>query len=320
MRWFPFAASCIAVTSLVLSLQDLLAGTGKDGFEDAAIITVSCRSMTFDRNPGEFHSLSTHTPQFNTSSLGMADYLNSTSPSRQNISTLLPHGITKPSSLTQYLGIKDWYSIHYLRNCSGYFAPDVDNPSRLSATKTNIVCTHQHTGYHFNLNNIIQRQLKPGVQELAGNIAANSYDTSPWVALWIMGIVFNGMVILLLPHTWGGVARINGYCSLVALVSSLHRIVLSSLLVLSSKWSSLSNWQILAWPDLLQCLRRSSNWRHTQRPSTRYLLNSECFKLQCLRRYGVGFCRIDDSCVHPRAAGVALRTMDVQRRTDHDVS
>ena len=158
------------------------------------------------------------------SSLGMNEYHNpnaSTTALNSNINSLLPAGVTNPPSLTQYLGVKDWYAMHYLRTCSGFYAPSTSNPTLLTSTKTNITCTKQHLGYSLSVYASLQGDLKPSVQGLLQDIPAKSYNTAPWAALWIIGIMATIVLILLLPWTFEGVRRINGYCVLCAFVRLL---------------------------------------------------------------------------------------------------
>jgi hypothetical protein len=157
--------------------------------------------------------------KFNTSSLGMSKYLNSSTLTlSENISSLLPAEVINPPSLTQYLGVKDWYSMHYIRNCSGFFATSGSNPSLLTPRKINITCTSQSTGYTFILNDILRDGLNPSVQALADEIPESHYDTRPYYSLWQVGQVTSIVAATTIPSTWAGTRSRNGYCALWSLV------------------------------------------------------------------------------------------------------
>jgi hypothetical protein len=142
----------------------------------------------------------------------------STAALRANISALLPPDLTNIPSLTQYLGVKDWYSMHYLRTCSGFYAPSSSNPSLLTSTQINRTCKHQSPGYSFSVHDVLQQELDLSVKAIAEDVNTKSYNTMPWVGLWCIGIIDAGFLILLLPYTWEGVRRMNGYCVLVSFV------------------------------------------------------------------------------------------------------
>lgn len=149
----------------------------------------------------------------------MNEYYNSSTPAlSENISSLLPPGVTHPASLTQYLGVKDWYSMHYLRNCSGFFAISSRNSSLLTSKKTNITCTTQAAGYTFILNDLLREELNPSVQALANDIPEARYNTRPWYSVWQVGQVTGIMAVFAIPFTWAGIRRSNGYCTLWSFV------------------------------------------------------------------------------------------------------
>lgn len=133
----------------------------------------------------------------------------------------MPLHVTNPPSLTKYLGAKDWYSMHYLSICSGYFVPSVSDPSLLTSRKVNMTCNRQSSGYTFSLAKLLRNELKPSVKSLADQIGARakSYDTAPWINLWYAGIVFAFLELLVLPFTFSGERRINMYTFILALVS-----------------------------------------------------------------------------------------------------
>jgi hypothetical protein len=149
----------------------------------------------------------------------MDKYHNSSTPAlSENISSLLPPAVTNPPSLTQYLGVKDWYSMHYLRTCSGSFAVSTSNPSLLTPGKINITCTTQSAGHTFILNDLLRQGLNPNVQVLAEDIPQSRYNTRPWYSMWQVGQVTGISAAIAIPFTWAGTRRLNGYCVLWSFV------------------------------------------------------------------------------------------------------
>lgn len=149
----------------------------------------------------------------------MSQYQNRTTTTlSENINTLLPPGLINPPSLTQYLGVKDWYSMHYLRICSGFFAVSSSNSSLLTTKKINITCTSQPAGYTFNLNDLLRKGLNLGVQALADDIPESRFDTEPYYAMWQVGQVTGIVALTMIPSTWAGTRRANGYCVLWSFV------------------------------------------------------------------------------------------------------
>ena len=158
----------------------------------------------------------------------------------ENISSLLPPGITHPPSLTQYLGVKDWYSMHYVRTCSGFFAVSSSNPSLLTPKKINITCTTQSAGYAFILNDQLQKGFNPSVQVLANDIPGSCYNTRPWYSMWQVGMVTGISTLITIPFTWAGTRRLNGYCVLWSFVCGSFFLSLPQALGTSTDQTQLS--------------------------------------------------------------------------------
>lgn len=144
-----------------------------------------------------FHT--TDTSKFNVSSLGLGEFHNVTSPLYTNITALIPSDANNLTSITQYLGVYDWYSMHYLITCFGFFAPSTVNPSLFTKLKVNSACARQTSGYTFKLHDVIEDQLLPSVRDLANSVSTAEYMTNTWSSLWYAGIgncVLTAMVLL----------------------------------------------------------------------------------------------------------------------------
>jgi hypothetical protein len=135
----------------------------------------------------------------------------------------VPATVTAPTSITENLGMKDWYSIHYLSTCSGSFQPSSTDPKILTSTKVNATCVRQKAGYVFKLSDILRHELHPSVVAIADEVIQTSYYTASWFALWLVGIIAAAVeIFIFLPLTWYGTRRLNGWSALVSVVSLLN--------------------------------------------------------------------------------------------------
>jgi hypothetical protein len=131
----------------------------------------------------------------------------------------VPPSVTNPTVINRYLGLQDWYSIHYLSTCSGFFAA---NDEFLTSTKINVTCVKQKSGYVYAISNILRDELHPSVADIADEVTQASYYTAPWIALWYIGIITAIVeMFVFLPLTWYGTRRLNGYSTLVSFVGRL---------------------------------------------------------------------------------------------------
>lgn len=94
--------------------------------------------------------------------------------------------------------------MHYLRNCSGFFAPSTSNPSMLTYNKVNITCTRQFSGYPFSPHDVIQDTLLPSVKGIADTVNIATYPTATSSSLWYAGIGNLAVVAFELPWTFTG--------------------------------------------------------------------------------------------------------------------
>lgn len=217
MRWVPVAAWIFTLVGLLLSLVTLLIGIEGSSANSAPIAKV-CSLL-------DINSITrADLKQYNVSSLGLAEFHDSSSELGRNISALIPTDADTSVSITQYLGAKDWYTVHYLSICSGFFAPSKSDPSILTRSTVNVTCVRQSSGYTFSLAGILRDGLKPSVQSLVEGIDAStkSYHTAPWINLWYAGMVFAFLEAALLPFTFSGERRINMHSFFVSLVSTFH--------------------------------------------------------------------------------------------------
>ncbi|KAH8773325.1 hypothetical protein BGZ57DRAFT_1005308 [Hyaloscypha finlandica] len=136
--------------------------------------------------------------KFNTSSLGLDAYHDHTSSLHDAVASLIPSDVANPPSITQYLNVKDWYSMHYFSVCSGYYIPSSSNPPVLSSSTTNITCVRRHSGYSFLLHDTIASTLPSEVIGLAEKMTAQRWSTMTAISAWYTGVsnVFLSFVAL----------------------------------------------------------------------------------------------------------------------------
>lgn len=108
------------------------------------------------------------------------------------------------TSYTRSIEIKDWYSLHYLHTCEGYWKLTPDG-SNYTATKANSTCRKQKGGYQFCLDGLVSPELNPSVQGIApvGGCSSFSQDTLKWFVLWVIGVALSGLVCVLQPFMLG---------------------------------------------------------------------------------------------------------------------
>jgi hypothetical protein len=159
--------------------------------------------------------------QFNASSLGEAEYKNLSSPLFQNISALVGSDSGHVPSITRDLGVKDWYEMHYLAVCSGFYGISaVYLPLRLTDERFDVECERQASGYTFSLRAILEDELGLSVRTLTNGVASeDEIGTKTWIGLWITGIVFCVLGIAVLPTSFNGWNRNSAFTSLFSGVS-----------------------------------------------------------------------------------------------------
>ncbi len=246
--------------------------------------------------------------QFNTSSLGLSDQYQSNFTLQPAIEALVPSSLTNPTSITQYIGIKDWYSLHYLSTCSGSFQLSTTNPNVLTSNKINITCVRRNAGYVFTISNILREELHPSVVGIADEVTQASYYTMSWIALWLMGIIaaFVEMFVFL-PLTWYGTRRLNGYSTVVSFVCFCSSFSLPNHLLTFSDFIHLISSRVF-----------SCSWKFpesiSQQDSSLYVLRR---RVLCHVIYNNGF---DVCCLFPDTNWMEVRVVDIERRTYNHLS
>ncbi|KAG9255854.1 actin cortical patch SUR7/pH-response regulator pali [Emericellopsis atlantica] len=114
---------------------------------------------------------------------------------------LLGDGVDR---VTEELGIADWYSIHVMDSCQGYYKPNATD-AHPSLNSTN--CTDSEPGQRFNLSKILDKKMSLGPVE----VSINDLGWTPEVQdkldilndallglfiLYVLGMGFSGLAIL----------------------------------------------------------------------------------------------------------------------------
>jgi len=153
---FPLAC---AIIGFVLSLLCLLAGHKPGFMEDYAIVTLNTSTLGHELIPtttssgaqptatgffsGIWHNITTEVGNLTAEIEGELD------------------GIIGDvaDKLAAELGIKQWYSLHILDFCEGTYAP---NATEKGAHKNGTKCSNQTAMYHFDLTEILNKELEAG--------------------------------------------------------------------------------------------------------------------------------------------------------------
>lgn len=147
MRFLAILPVLLCIASLILTFLCLFAGHGHNGFmEDYALVTL------------------------NTSRIG-ENFFNTTQPESSNPFTAFIHNITSSiendieaglNSLAKDLGIHDFYSVHILDFCEGYYTPGAVPNATLSKSdisKNVTKCSNSTAIYNFNPHYTLQQEL-----------------------------------------------------------------------------------------------------------------------------------------------------------------
>ncbi|KAI0841841.1 hypothetical protein F5Y06DRAFT_159942 [Hypoxylon sp. FL0890] len=163
-RITPFAVIIpliLSIAGFVLAMLALFAGTGsqQQALEDYHLIAINMSDFGHDLVPTATSSGSQPTAT-NDDGFGWDDIQNGLDDIEGEITDQL-NDIENDiaDKLAQKLGISQWYSLHVMTACEGNFAPNATSPGAWYNT-TN--CTAQSPGVHFNLTDVLQREIDAG--------------------------------------------------------------------------------------------------------------------------------------------------------------
>lgn len=136
--------------------------------------------------------------------------------------------------ITHYLNLHDFYSVHLLDYCEGYYTPTAVANSTSRPSRNVTSCSNRTALFHFDPTATVQKELKPGVSlqdlhwpsAIQDGIRTVENASKVMVILYYIGIVVTGLAIVgsIIGFIIGGTlgATIN---LLLAIVCRLESIV-----------------------------------------------------------------------------------------------
>ncbi|KAI1097594.1 hypothetical protein F4804DRAFT_159885 [Jackrogersella minutella] len=196
----------LSIAGFVLAMLALFAGTGsqQQALESYHLIAINMSDFGHDLVPTSTSSGSQPTATSDDSSIwdaiesGLSDIGDDITDELSDIENDIA------DKLSEELGISQWYSIHIMTACEGNFAPNATSPGAWYNT-TN--CTAQSPGVHFNLTDVLQKEIDAGPLKLnASDIPIpdsiqetidylNSFLLATFV-LYVLGSGFSGLSFL----------------------------------------------------------------------------------------------------------------------------
>jgi len=108
------------------------------------------------------------------------------------------------TDVTHYLNLHDFYSVHLLDYCEGYYTPTavVNSTSRPSRNVTS--CSNRTALFHFDPTGTLQKELKPGVSlqdlhwpsAIQDGIRTLEIASKVMVILYYVGIAVTGLAVI----------------------------------------------------------------------------------------------------------------------------
>jgi hypothetical protein len=216
IRNISLAEFWLSLIALVFSLVTLLAGVTGD-HTVTPLLTVRPPTRTQACDTFILILLSTNILQFNTTSLGLAAYRDPSSPLHDAIVSLVPSDLVNPPSITRYLNVKDWYSMHFYYVCSGHYVTSSSNHSLITWSRTNVTCSRQPSGYNFSLQDTVMSALFPELKSLADGLTDRRWKTQSASNAWYTGISNVFLCVVVLSITLAGKAGIRGWFETVVM-------------------------------------------------------------------------------------------------------
>ncbi|MCJ1308276.1 hypothetical protein MMC25_001929 [Agyrium rufum] len=221
---FPFLC---AIAALVLSLLCIFAGSKAGFLENADIMTL------------------------NTSRLGVLAADNSSSGILSTIEGDLQGLLSDATGdLAKVLNIHDFYSLHILDYCEGFYSPEPIRNATVHPTKNITKCSKKQALFTFNPQQVLQSELKPGVQlsdlkfpdEIQNAITTLEVAMKAMFILYCIAVAFSGLAVLgAIFGLFGG--RLSAFLNIMLDFMAFLSILLASILstVIASKATNAVN-------------------------------------------------------------------------------
>ncbi|OAQ63135.1 SUR7 protein [Pochonia chlamydosporia 170] len=130
--------------------------------------------------------------------------------------------------LAKKIGVREWYSLHIMDSCEGYFAP---NATALNAGLNITNCTSSSPAHRLNLTDILDKELKVGPAKL--NLADINWPDSIQDALDVLNDALLGLFIMYtLGVGFSGLSALGGVASFLKPDARMLNLVNMSIAVL----------------------------------------------------------------------------------------
>ncbi|KAH7391529.1 actin cortical patch SUR7/pH-response regulator pali [Cadophora sp. MPI-SDFR-AT-0126] len=191
---FPLAC---AIVGFVLSMLCLFAGSKKNFMEDYNIITLNTSTLGHNILGSDDPSATTTASAAAATATSTADKIgdwftdikdNVTDTIEDEFNDLVADVADK---LAQELGIRQWYSLHLLDMCEGYYKP---NATAKGASKNITSCSNRTAMYDFDLNKVLNQQLEVGPLKI--NLSDINWPDDIQDGLDTLNVAFNAVFIL----------------------------------------------------------------------------------------------------------------------------
>ncbi|KAI0007998.1 hypothetical protein F4779DRAFT_589021 [Xylariaceae sp. FL0662B] len=151
----------LSIVGFVLAMLALFAGTGprQQALEEYHLIAINMSNFGHDLVPSQTSSAPQPTAT-DDGGFGLDDIQDSLNDIGNEISDQLGDIADDfADKIAEELGISQWYSVHVMTVCQGDFAPNATTPDAWYNTTT---CTAQAPGVHFNLTDMLYREIELG--------------------------------------------------------------------------------------------------------------------------------------------------------------
>ena len=107
-------------------------------------------------------------------------------------------------TVARALNIHDFYSMHLLDYCEGYYTPSTIDNATVHPTRNVTACANTTTTFTFNITQILQQELRAGTtlaqldwpQDIQNAIDALNYATRAMFVMYCIGIGLTGIAMI----------------------------------------------------------------------------------------------------------------------------
>ena len=248
MRYLTiFPAICVGI-ALILSFLALFAGRNNDMLEqyDLLLLNTSHIGLNYFQNlPTKTHSPSSPTPSPTSIGSTIESWVHNATSKVENTVDDIEDDVEEEvkedikkigASIAKEIGLKDFYSIHIMNHCEGYFSPNGTSKRNVTycsggaATSAFNLTAHlqqelNQTGLDFNLTNMgWTKDIDEGFHTLK-----LAFDAC--FILYVMGIIFTGLAFLsaFVAMVWEG--RLTALLNISSVATGSFFLTIASIVV-----------------------------------------------------------------------------------------